>query len=118
MGFDWTTQTVEPGLAESWNVAPDNKTWTFKLRKGLLWSDGQPLTADDIVFTWNDVIYNLDIDNVTRDAFIIEGKKFTVTKIDDLTVQVVTPSIYAPFFGNFWWRPGFAQTRFGQVRRR
>jgi len=101
VGFDWVTQTAEPGLAESWSVAPDNKTWTFKLRKGLLWSDGQPLTADDVVFTWNDVIYNPDIDNVTRDAFIIEGKKFTVTKLDDLTVQVVTPTVYAPFLETF-----------------
>ena len=105
IGFDWTTQTAEPGLAESWSVSPDSKTWTFKLRKGLLWSDGQPLTADDVVFTWNDIIYNPEIDNVTRDAFIIEGKKFAVTKLDDLTVQVVTPSIYAPFLETFGGAP-------------
>jgi peptide/nickel transport system substrate-binding protein len=71
------------------------------LRKNLCWNDGEPLTADDVVFTWNDVIYNPDIDNVTRDLFVIDGKKFTVTKIDDLTLQVVTPEIYAPFLENF-----------------
>lgn len=101
VGFDWVTQTAEPGLAESWSVAPDNKTWTFKLRKNLHWSDGEPLTAADVVFTWNDIIYNPEIDNVTRDAFIIGGKKFAVTQLDDLTVQVVTPEIYAPFVETF-----------------
>jgi peptide/nickel transport system substrate-binding protein len=100
LGFDAVTQEVEPGLAEAWSVAPDNKTWTFKLRKNLRWSDGEPLTADDVVFTW-DAIYNPDIDNVTRDLFVINGKNFAVTKVDDLTVRVVTPEIYAPFLESF-----------------
>src|ERR1044071_2686604 len=50
---DVPTQEIIPGLAESWKVDADNKTWTFKLRKNLLWSDGHSLTADDVVFTWN-----------------------------------------------------------------
>jgi peptide/nickel transport system substrate-binding protein len=89
-------QEVTPGLAYAWTNSPDGKTWTFKLRKNLFWSDGQPLTADDVVFTCNDLIYNPKIDNVMRD-----GKNFTVTKIDDLTVQVVTPEIFAPFLEAF-----------------
>ncbi|MGO8680608.1 MAG: ABC transporter substrate-binding protein [Limisphaerales bacterium] len=97
LGYDPILQQVEPGLAESWTNSPDGKTWTFKLRKNLRWGDGAPLTADDVVFTWNDVIYNPKIDNVTRDLFIVDGKKFIVTKVDDLTVKVVTPEIYAPF---------------------
>ena len=101
LGFDWPSQQVTPGLAESWTNSPDGKTWTFKLRKNLRWSDGEPLTADDVVFTWDDVIYNPEIDNVARDAFMIDGKKFAVTKVDDLTVQVVTPDTYAPFLENF-----------------
>src|SRR5476651_1452138 len=100
LGFDWTTQQVSPGLAESWTNAPDGRTWTFKLRKNMRWSDGEPLTADDVIFTW-DIIYNPEIDNVMRDAFIVDGKKFTVTKVDDLTIQVVTPEIYAPFLETF-----------------
>jgi peptide/nickel transport system substrate-binding protein len=100
LGFDWPSQTVTPGLAVAWTNSPDGKTWTFTLRKNLRWSDGEPLTADDVVFTW-DTIYNPDVDNVMRDAFIVDGKKFAVTKIDDLTVQVVTPTVYAPFLENF-----------------
>jgi peptide/nickel transport system substrate-binding protein len=100
-GLDWPSQQALPGLAYFWTNSPDGKTWTFKLRKNLRWSDGEPLTADDVLFTWNDVIYNPDIDNVMRDAFIIRGKKFTVSKVDDLTVQVETPEVYAPFLINF-----------------
>src|SRR5215469_3791331 len=39
-----------PGAAESWTVSPDGLVWTFKLRAGLMWSDGVPLTASDFVF--------------------------------------------------------------------
>jgi peptide/nickel transport system substrate-binding protein len=42
-----------PGLAESWEGSDDGLTWTYTLREGLLWSDGEPLTADDVVFTIN-----------------------------------------------------------------
>lgn len=101
LGYDTPSQEVQPGLAESWSVAPDNRTWTFKLRKNLRWSDGAPLTADDVVFTWNDVVNNPKIDNVTRDLFVVDGKTFTVTKEDDLTIKVVTPETYPPFLVNF-----------------
>ncbi|HXR46940.1 MAG TPA: ABC transporter substrate-binding protein [Candidatus Limnocylindrales bacterium] len=101
LNFDVPTQSVKPGLAESWTNSPDGKTWTFKLRKNLRWSDGAPLTADDVAFTWNDVIYNPNIDNVMRDPFIIGGKKFTIIEVDAQTIKVVTPEIYAPFLTAF-----------------
>lgn len=40
-----------PGAAESWTTSPDGLTWTFKLRPGLVWSDGVPVTADDFVYS-------------------------------------------------------------------
>ncbi|HEY3762293.1 MAG TPA: ABC transporter substrate-binding protein [Verrucomicrobiae bacterium] len=101
LNFDMPSQTVKPGLADWWTNAPDGKTWTFHLRKNLRWSDGAPLTADDVLFTWNDVIYNTNFPSATRDPFIVDGKEFTVTKIDDQTIQVVTPEIYAPFLQGF-----------------
>jgi peptide/nickel transport system substrate-binding protein len=42
-----------PGLAESWKGSEDGQTWTYKLRDGLKWSDGQPLTAEDVAWTIN-----------------------------------------------------------------
>ena len=42
-----------PGLASSWTSSPDKKTWTYKLRPNLKWSDGQPLTSEDVAYTIN-----------------------------------------------------------------
>ena len=99
--INFESQEPEPGLAESWSVAPDQKTWTFKLRKNLRWSDGEPLTADDVVFTWNEVMYNPKYNPGTYDMFRANGKNFEVTKVDDLTVRVVTPEVFAPFVEYF-----------------
>jgi peptide/nickel transport system substrate-binding protein len=95
-GFDRARQEVKPGLAESWTVAPDQKTWTFKLRKGLLWSDGEPLTAEDVVFTFQ-ALYDTNSINVLADSEKINGRSYLATKVDELTVQIVTPDVYAPF---------------------
>jgi peptide/nickel transport system substrate-binding protein len=45
--------SFKPELAESWEVSEDGKVWTFKIRQGVMWHDGQPLTANDIAFTYN-----------------------------------------------------------------
>jgi peptide/nickel transport system substrate-binding protein len=45
--------TYTPGLAESWDVSDDGKVWTFKIRQGVKFHDGEPLTAKDIVFSYN-----------------------------------------------------------------
>jgi peptide/nickel transport system substrate-binding protein len=95
------THEIEPGMAERWIMDPDKKTWTFFLRKGVRWSDGQPFTADDVLFTYNDVVYNTNIVNVKVDYIRVDGKNFEVTKVDDHTVRVVTPDIYAPFLEFF-----------------
>src|SRR6266704_787135 len=73
--LDLVTYRAGPGLAESWSVAPDQKTWTFKLREGVRWSDGQPLTAEDVAFTWNELMYNPQLNRNTFDLFRIGGKR-------------------------------------------
>lgn len=57
------TQTAENGdpepyLATKWTTSPDHLTWTFTLRPGLKWSDGQPLTAKDVAWTYNLIMSN------------------------------------------------------------
>ena len=47
---------IVPSYAESWTVSPDGKTYTFKLRPGAKWSDGQPLTSEDVAWTANTII--------------------------------------------------------------
>src|SRR6266481_708209 len=97
VSLDLVSQEPGPGLAESWSVEPDQKTWTFKLRQGLRWSDGQPLQAEDVAFTWNLVMYNPQFNRLTIGLFQVGGKNFAVTNLDELTVRVVTPGVYAPF---------------------
>ncbi|QSR87536.1 ABC transporter substrate-binding protein [Candidatus Methylacidiphilum infernorum] len=87
---------VVPGLAKSWEVAPDNKTFRFKLRKGLTWSDGVPITADDVLFSFA-CIYDPRFPNRNAYDLSVGGKPFQVQKIDELTVQIQTPEIFAPF---------------------
>ncbi len=94
---DGVTTEVEPSLAESWEVAEDKKTWTFHLRQDVKWFDGEPLTADDVVFTFNRLIYNEDIPTSARDILNIEGEFFKVEKVDDHTVRITTPKPFAPF---------------------
>jgi peptide/nickel transport system substrate-binding protein len=99
--LDWVTQQPGPALAESWSVAPDQKTWIFKLRQGVRWSDGDPLTADDVIFTWNEIMYNPEFNQATYNLFRIGGQNFAVTKVDEFTVRVVTPEVFAPFLEFF-----------------
>ena len=91
------TLKVEPNLAESWDVSPSGQEWTFHLRKDIFWNDGVPFTAEDVVFTFNDLIYNPDIPSSSRDIFTIDGKPFQVVKLDDYTVKFILPVKFAPF---------------------
>jgi len=78
-------QQLGPGLAVSWK-AIDDKTWEFKLREGVKWHDGTPLTADDVVFSFGRVP-NVPGSPGGYGAYVA-GKK--ATKVDDLTFRVVT----------------------------
>lgn len=91
------TTEVEPSLAESWEIGADRMTYTFKLRDGLKWSDGQPITADDVVFTYNEIIDNKDVPNNFRDGTLVDGVFPAVSKVDRLTVKMVTAKPYVPF---------------------
>jgi peptide/nickel transport system substrate-binding protein len=90
---------IEPALAESWKISPDSKTITFTLKKNLKWSDGVPLTIDDVTFTFNEVYFNEDIPTDTRDVLKIgKNRKLpTVKKIDADRVEFTTPEPFAPF---------------------
>ena len=86
-----------PKLAKSFTISDDGKDYIINLRKGLKWSDGKPITADDVVFTWRDIIFAGFGNTSTRDSIIIDGKLPTVEKIDNYTVKFTTPKPYAPF---------------------
>jgi ABC-type transport system substrate-binding protein len=87
-----------PGLAKSWEISPDGLEITFYLRQGVKFSDGEPFTADDVIFTVNDIILNCDIPNNSKDGFFVQEKPIRYEKIDDYTVKAVLPSVFRPFF--------------------
>ncbi|MDE2223085.1 MAG: ABC transporter substrate-binding protein [Candidatus Omnitrophica bacterium] len=91
------TLKVIPQLARSWEVSADGLVWTFHLRKDVKWFDGVPFTADDVVFTFNDLIYNPDIPSSSKDVLTIDGKPIKVQKIDAYTVRFTLPFKFAPF---------------------
>ncbi|MFC1632189.1 ABC transporter substrate-binding protein, partial [Candidatus Omnitrophota bacterium] len=94
---DGITTEVEPNLAESWQVDQSGLIWTFRLRQDVQWFDGQQFTADDVVFTFNKLIYDPEIPNSSRDIFTIEGKIFKVEKVNKFTVRFTLPVKFAPF---------------------
>lgn len=98
-GTDGVTGEVIPALAESWDISEDGKTVTFTLREDLKWSDGEPLTADDVVFTYRDVIFNPAIPTNSRDGFRVgqEGLLPEVVKLNERRVQFNLPEPFAPF---------------------
>ena len=91
-----TSETI-PNIAESWDISEDGKTYTFHIRDAVKWNDGEPFTAHDVEFTFNDLIYNDNIPAPMRDLLIINGKRIKVTALDERTVQFVTPTKFAPF---------------------
>lgn len=95
------TGAIEPELAKSWDISDDNLVITFHLREGLKWSDGEPFTADDVVFTFNDLIYNEDVDTDTRDILILPDDTYPVVeKVDDYTVKVTLSMIFRPILNS------------------
>ena len=82
---DW--QEVRPNLAESWEVSEDATTFTFKLREGMKWSDGEPFTADDILFWYEDVFLDETLTPSKDPIYVTESGPVEVSKIDDVTVE-------------------------------
>ncbi len=97
---DAFTGDVKPLLAEKWEVAGDGVTWTFHLRKDVTFNDGSPFTSRDVVFTWNDLVYDLSRPDKSKDPrwpcsmaniATFDGQIVKVEAVDDYTVKFVTP---------------------------
>ena len=95
------TAEFEPALAESWDISDDDLEITYTLRPNLKWSDGQPLTADDVVFTYNKLYLNPEIPTGMQDILKIgdRGAFPEVTKLNERQVKFTVPEPFAPFLG-------------------
>ena len=92
--FNLSTQQYEPGIAKSWEVAPDGVTWTFHLRKGAAFSDGHPITAEDVLFSF-EVLYDESLHPMMQEMLQSDGKNFTLTAPDPYTVVINTGKPHA-----------------------
>ncbi|MDQ8021329.1 MAG: ABC transporter substrate-binding protein [Moraxellaceae bacterium] len=95
--WNYDFSAVVPNLAERWEISSDATEFTFHLRKGTRWSDGNPLTAEDIVFSMNDLVANKQFYPATPSMFVIKDKTPTVTAVNAETVRFKFPAPYISF---------------------
>ncbi len=98
IGENGQTGELIPELAESWQISEDKTRITFTLRPDLKWSDGEPLTADDVIFSFQDIYLNEKIPTTTRDGLRIgeKGTLPTLRKLSDRQVEFTTAEPFAP----------------------
>lgn len=89
------TGRIIPLLAKNYEV--NGNEYTIYLRKGLKWTDGTPISIDDVLYTYWEVVFKGFGNTATRDAMMVEGKLPKLYRIDDYTVKFVTPKPFAPF---------------------
>jgi peptide/nickel transport system substrate-binding protein len=87
VGYSQKDFSPVPGLAESWQVSDDELTWTYKIRQGVKWSDGQPLTAKDAAYTFNRIMKG-SVEQTNYGNYV--GNIKSVTAPDDTTLVMTT----------------------------
>jgi peptide/nickel transport system substrate-binding protein len=108
VGYGQKDFSPVPGLAESWEVSDDELTWTYKIRQGVKWSDGQPLTARDAAYTFNRVMKGT-FEQTNYGNYVANLKEVKAT--DDATLVMTTkaPSptmlrLYVPILPEHIWK--------------
>ncbi len=89
------TGDVEPLIAKSFEIKGNE--YIIYLREGLKWTDGKPITVDDVLYTYWEVVFKGLGNTATRDAMMIDGKLPKLYRVNDNTVKFVTEKPFAPF---------------------
>jgi peptide/nickel transport system substrate-binding protein len=81
--------SLEPRIAESWTSTEDAKSWTFKIREGVMFNDGTPLTVDDIVYTYTAIFDEAIHKGISRSKGNYDNilDAAGVVKVDETTIQ-------------------------------
>ncbi|MCR9218194.1 MAG: ABC transporter substrate-binding protein [bacterium] len=87
---DWSA--FEPNVAESFEVSEDSTTYTFTLRRGHKWSDGEPYTTEDIRFWYEDIFLDPDAGLTDEAHWYADGEVAKLEIVDDVTFRVVFPA--------------------------
>lgn len=81
-------QSLSPNILKAYAASDDYKSWTLTLRAGMKWSDGEPFTADDFLFWYEDILLNTDLTPAVPAVYIAGGETMKMTKVDDVTLQI------------------------------
>ena len=90
-----STDRLEPELAESWEMLSDQRTYRVRLRDDVRFSDGVPMTARDVVFSFK-AIYDPRTDSVLADSLLVQNRPLDVRAVDEQTVDIRFPAPFAP----------------------
>ncbi len=86
--YNYATYELEPALAEKWTISKDGRVYTFQLRRNVKWHDGRDFTADDVVFTFDQIVANAEARAGDADAFMVGGQRVKFEKVDSHTVRL------------------------------
>lgn len=90
--YDARTQRPVPALAERWQVSPDKLTWTFTIREGAQWSDGSPITARDVAFTYNLMLRDKDA-RTANGNFVSNFESVTAPNERTVVIRTRSPQV-------------------------
>lgn len=91
------TYKIAPNLAEKWDIEKEGSVFIFHLRKGVRWSDGHPFTADDILFYFEDILFDKELTSSIPKWIAPGGQPPKVTKVDDFTIKFEFAEPYGLF---------------------
>ncbi|HEV8339931.1 MAG TPA: ABC transporter substrate-binding protein [bacterium] len=89
--YNYRTYELEPALAEKWTISKDGRLYTFYLRRDVKWQDGRDFTADDVVFTFDQIVTNPEARAGDAGAFMVGGQRVRFEKVDTYTVRLTLP---------------------------
>jgi len=95
VNYSMKDMSPAPGLAKSWDTSADGKTWTFHLRDGVKWSDGQDLTSKDVAFTYNRVLTG-EIEATNWSSYLNNVSKVTAPDPQTLVLTLKQPNAVLP----------------------
>jgi len=87
--WDMNGAAMVPNLMKSWDISEDGTVYTFYMRQGMRWSDGEPFNADDIMFIFNDHWGNEELSPTGVPSWLtVQGEPVKIDKVDDYTIRL------------------------------